>query len=71
MRLSLLAVLVALQRNLSALREAIPTFEPSAFAASLPYEREEDRQTVLEALLGAHHVGLDRVHGAKCRYGLP
>ena len=34
-------------------REAIPMFEPSAFAASLPYEREEDRQTVLDALLGA------------------
>jgi TolB-like protein/Flp pilus assembly protein TadD len=44
---------LALQRNLSALREAIPMFEPSAFAASLPYEREEDRQTVLDALLGA------------------
>jgi TolB-like protein/Tfp pilus assembly protein PilF len=44
---------LALQRDLSALREAIPTFEPSAFAASLPYEREEDRQTVLDALLGA------------------
>jgi adenylate cyclase len=44
---------LALQRNLSALRETIPTFEPSAFAASLPYEREEDRQTVLDALLGA------------------
>ena len=44
---------LALQRNLSALREAIPRFEPSAFAASLPYEREEDRQTVLDALLGA------------------
>ena len=44
---------LALQRNLSALREAIPTFEPSAFAASLPYEREQDRQTVLDALLSA------------------
>ncbi len=42
-----------LQRNLSALREAIPTFERSAFAASLPYEREEDRRTVLDALLSA------------------
>jgi adenylate cyclase len=42
-----------LQRNLSALREAIPRFEPSAFAASLPYQREEDRQTVLDALVSA------------------
>jgi adenylate cyclase len=42
-----------LQRNLSALRKAIPRFEPSAFAASLPYQREEDRQTVLDALVSA------------------
>jgi TolB-like protein/DNA-binding SARP family transcriptional activator len=44
---------LALQNSLSALREAIPAFEPSAFAASLPYEREEDRQIVLGALRGA------------------
>jgi TolB-like protein/Tfp pilus assembly protein PilF len=44
---------LALQRNLAALREAIPAFEPSAFATSLPYEQERDRQTVLDALLAA------------------
>ena len=44
---------LALQRNVAALREAIPTFEPSAFAASLPYEREEDRRRVLDALEAA------------------
>jgi adenylate cyclase len=47
---------LALQRSLAALREAIPAFEPAAFATSLPYEREQDRQTVLDALLAA---GLD------------
>jgi adenylate cyclase len=44
---------LALQRNVAALREAIPGFEPSAFAASLPYEREEDRKNVLDALAAA------------------
>ena len=44
-------------RDLAALREALPEFESSAFAASLPYEREQDRQSVLDALVAA---GLDR-----------
>jgi adenylate cyclase len=44
---------LALQRDVAALREAIPAFESPAFAASLRYEREEDRQTVLDALRGA------------------
>jgi adenylate cyclase len=48
---------LAVQRDLTALREALPVFESSAFAASLPYEREQDRQTVLDALVAA---GLDR-----------
>jgi adenylate cyclase len=43
----------ALNNGLSALREAIPAFEPSAFVASLPYEREQDRKALLDALLDA------------------
>jgi len=46
-----------LQRNVAALRAALPAFEPSAFAASLPYERERDRRAVLDALVAA---GYDR-----------
>jgi adenylate cyclase len=43
----------ALNNGLSALREAIPAFGPSAFVASLPYEREQDRKALLDALLDA------------------
>jgi adenylate cyclase len=44
---------LALQRHLAALREANPALEPTAFTTSLPYEREQDRQTVLDTLLAA------------------
>jgi adenylate cyclase len=47
---------LVVQRDVAALREAIPAFEPSAFCASLPYEREQDRRCVLDALVTA---GLD------------
>jgi adenylate cyclase len=44
---------VALENGLSSLREAFPAFRPSGFAASLPYEREQDRKALLDALLDA------------------
>jgi adenylate cyclase len=47
---------LALQRNVAALREAAPEFEPTLFADSLPYECERDRRTLLDAILAA---GLD------------
>jgi len=43
----------ALNNSLSALREANPAFGPSAFVASLPYEPEQDRKALLDALLDA------------------
>ncbi len=39
-----------LERSVAELREAFPDFEPEAFAASLPYEHEKDRQAVRDAL---------------------
>lgn len=44
---------VALERSVAAVRAASPAFAPSAFAASLPYERERDRRAVLDALRAA------------------
>jgi adenylate cyclase len=41
---------LALQRHVAALREAIPGFDPAAFAASLPYDRDRDGRAVLDAL---------------------
>ena len=43
-----------LERSVAELREAFPDFEPEAFAASLPYEHEKDRQAVRDALALAH-----------------
>jgi adenylate cyclase len=43
----------ALSHGLSALRGALPAFAPSAFVASLPYEREQDRKALLDALVDA------------------
>ncbi len=43
----------ALQRNLAALREAVPGFDPAAFTATLPYEREQDARALLGALTTA------------------
>jgi adenylate cyclase len=48
---------LVLQRNVTALREAFPAFDPAAFAASLPYERERDTRALLDALESADLTG--------------
>lgn len=42
-----------LQRNVAALREAIPDFDAAAFVASLPYERKRDSRAILDSLVAA------------------
>lgn len=45
-----------LERDLSTLRDEAPSFRASEFAASLPFEREQDRRDLLDAL---GRAGLD------------
>ena len=40
----------ATENNIKELREAFPDFEAKSFIASLPYENDHDRRSVLEAL---------------------
>jgi adenylate cyclase len=40
----------ATQSNVAELKEAFPGFEPVAFAESMPYERDSDRQALVDAL---------------------
>jgi len=42
-----------IRRRLEALRIAFPDFEPKSFVATLPYERAEDRDLILGALMAA------------------
>ncbi len=41
------------ERSNKALRVAFPDFEPKSFVEALPYERTEDRELVLGALIAA------------------
>ena len=43
----------SVERRIEALRIAFPDFEPKSFVEALPYERTEDRELVLGALIAA------------------
>jgi adenylate cyclase len=43
----------SVERRIEALRIAFPDFEPKSFVEALPYERREDRELVLGALIAA------------------
>jgi adenylate cyclase len=43
----------SVERRIEALRIAFPDFEPKSFVEALPYERSEDRELVLGALIAA------------------
>ena len=40
------------ESNVAELKKAFPGFDPAALAASLPYQRDADRQAILDALAG-------------------